>query len=121
MTSHVKPERILVCGGRKNHDKYRVEKTLNSLLPFFAARFVIIQGGAPGIDSLAEDWALSRGYACITMNAPWRKHPAAAGPIRNGWMLDWCTPQLVVAFPGGSGTEHMKRIAREAGIPVYEG
>jgi predicted PP-loop superfamily ATPase len=29
-------------------------------------------------------------------------------------------PSLVVAFPGGTGTAHMVRIAREAGVNVLE-
>jgi hypothetical protein len=35
-------------------------------------------------------------------------------------MLEQGRPDLVVAFPGGNGTHHMKRIARAAGIEVLE-
>lgn len=35
-------------------------------------------------------------------------------------MLDFGMPDLVVAFAGGSGTAHMVRIAKEAGVEVVE-
>jgi hypothetical protein len=35
-------------------------------------------------------------------------------------MLTEGKPELVVAFPGGRGTAHMMRIAREAGVEVVE-
>lgn len=43
-----------------------------------------------------------------------------AGSLRNQQMLDEGQPALVVAFPGGTGTENMKRIARSAGVRVLE-
>ena len=44
---------------------------------------------------------------------------AAAGGIRNQFMLTW-HPNKVIAFPGGSGTNDMKERARRAGIEVME-
>ena len=35
-------------------------------------------------------------------------------------MLEEGKPDLVVAFPGGRGTENMKKLAREAGVEVIE-
>ena len=34
-------------------------------------------------------------------------------------MLRTCKPEIVVAFPGGSGTEHMIEISRKAGVTVH--
>lgn len=42
----------------------------------------------------------------------------AAGPIRNQHMLDIGKPDVVLAFPGGRGTEDMIRRAEKAGVPV---
>ena len=39
--------------------------------------------------------------------AQWTKYGKSAGPIRNAEMLRFGKPQLVVAFPGGDGTENM--------------
>jgi predicted Rossmann-fold nucleotide-binding protein len=118
---HAKPKRILVCGGRKYHNREHLDQVMHKLRPFFGWPFCIINGGAPGADSMAEDWALSKGYPCITMNAPWRKLGNGAGTVRNTWMLDWAMPDLVIALPGGVGTADMKEQARGRGIPVYEG
>ena len=40
------------------------------------------------------------------------KHGNAAGPIRNQRMLDHGKPDIVVAFPGGSGTADMVKLSR---------
>lgn len=43
-----------------------------------------------------------------------------AGPIRNKKMLTESQPHVIVACKGGSGTAHMMKIGREAGVPVLE-
>jgi hypothetical protein len=52
--------------------------------------------------------------------AEWETLGRKAGPIRNERMLTEGKPDLVVAFPGGRGTAHMTRLAREAGVEVVE-
>jgi hypothetical protein len=54
------------------------------------------------------------------MDALWEFHCKAAGPIRNGNMLLLSKPDLVVAFPGGSGTVGMCKKAYAQSIPVIE-
>ena len=109
-----KSKRVLVCGGRDYHDKYRVYSTLDRLRLIFDIS-TLIHGGAPGADSLAASWAQVRGIKTEAFIADWLKYPKSAGPIRNRQMLDLGRPDLILAFPGGAGTAHMVRIAREAG------
>lgn len=71
-----------------------------------------------GADFLAQRWALVRGLASMEFIASWTKFGKAAGPIRNEWMLKYGQPDLVVAFPGGRGTENMVKLADEAGVEV---
>ena len=78
----------------------------------------IIEGGAKGADKLAREWAASRGIPVRTFKADWRRYGRGAGPQRNEQMLDEGKPDLVVAFPGGSGTASMMRLARAAGVRV---
>lgn len=78
----------------------------------------LISGGARGADSLAELWARSRLIPIDLFPANWNRDGKAAGPIRNRRMLEEGRPDLVVAFPGGSGTANMVRIATAAGVPV---
>lgn len=106
---------IIVCGGRDYADAGAVDRYLSRL----NRPFRIVTGGAPGADTLAEQWAKSNGVECIVVKADWVKHGKAAGPKRNQQMLDEHDVCGVVAFPGGRGTEDMKRRAGMAGVPVY--
>jgi hypothetical protein len=118
--------RILVCGGRDYGSKIEgdlvlpdlekienVYSVLDQLKPT-----VIIEGGARGADSIARSWAIKNNINLITERADWEKHGKSAGPIRNSKMLKDYKPDMVLALPGGSGTNHMKKIAKEAGIEV---
>lgn len=78
---------------------------------------MIIEGGAPGADRLARLWSESRGVHCASVCALWGKYGKKAGPLRNAAMLD-LRPDVVIAFPGGSGTANMVRQAEAAGVRV---
>lgn len=105
---------ILVCGGRNYSSKQDVYDVLDRHNPT-----VVVAGGAVGADSLAVDWARTRQRAYIVFPAEWDKYKKAAGSIRNQRMLR-TNPDLVIAFPGGTGTADMVRRAKNAGIEVYE-
>lgn len=108
--------RAIVCGGREYSDEATLFAALDSIKPA-----LVIQGGAPGADRLALKWCHSRCIECWNMPADWKKHGKAAGPIRNQRMIDEGKPSLVIAFPGGRGTENMVQLAERAGIPVIYG
>jgi hypothetical protein len=82
--------------------------------------FAVIQGGAKGADSLCGLWAKSKGLPTIVVEANWARYDKAAGSIRNQWMLDFCEPNYVVAFPGGIGTRNMIDKSKLKGITVWE-
>jgi hypothetical protein len=110
--------RILVCGGRNFLDY--------EAIMFFLSRFnpkesVLIHGHAQGADQLAMHYATLTGWSDIRgYPANWRVHGKAAGPIRNKRMLDDGKPDLVIAFAGGKGTDSMTKLARKAGVLVWE-
>lgn len=110
--------KILVCGGRDYDNAAFVFSILDHL---HAGEPVteLMQGGAPGADALARDWAKARGIKRWVCHADWKAHGRAAGPKRNARMLEW-KPDLVVAFPGGRGTQNMIAQARAAGVEVRE-
>jgi hypothetical protein len=62
-------------------------------------------------------WAEHHKFPWHTEKAKWHVHGRAAGPIRNGVMIDM-RPDIVIAFPGGDGTADMVAQATEAGIRV---
>lgn len=119
--------RVLVCGGRDYTDYVTLCRVLNRIHHRNGIA-TIIHGAARGADTLGGQWAHSRGIPVEEYPADWNTHGLRAGPVRNGRMLRESHPDLVVAFPddtprhraGRSGTAHMVRIAREAGVPVYE-
>lgn len=111
--------RILVCGGRNFSNKERLEYILSHTI-WWEIITCLIHGGAKGADSLAGEWAERIGIKVEVYPADWDKFGKAAGGIRNQQMLDEGDPDLVIAFPGGSGTADMIRRSRKAGIEVLQ-
>lgn len=108
---------LLVCGGRDYSDHERVWSTLDALHVETPVT-LLIQGGAEGADRLALAWASNRGVQCCTYHANWSTLGRAAGPVRNMHMLIDGRPDIVLAFPGGRGTENMIGQARERNVEV---
>ena len=84
---------------------------------------VIITGGASGADEVAQDWAIVNWCQFETYPVTpeeWARLGKKAGPLRNARMLAEGKPDLVLAFPGGTGTADMVSKAKAAGVPVRE-
>lgn len=128
--------RIIVCGGRNYSDFDRVNRVLDGLLykqpiqrvffpyelqpPTFAWDFrTLVHGKASGADSLAASWADFRGVSSETHPAQWDRWGNSAGPRRNEEMAR-TGADLLVAFPGGTGTDNMITNARFFRIPVMK-
>lgn len=109
--------KVLVCGGRDYADEATVWSALDEVYERTPVG-LLAQGGAEGADRLAFAWAMTRGVPCATFEAAWATYGRSAGPRRNQWMLEIVAPDLVVAFPGGAGTEDTVRRARAAGVEV---
>lgn len=111
--------RVLVCGGRHYRDWGAVSRALKRLHADTPIS-VLIHGGAPGADALADTWARLNGVPAQCFEAKWKEHGRAAGPIRNQQMLSDGHPDLVVAFPGGTGTADMCLRATDAGVEIWK-
>ena len=109
--------RLLVTGGRSYDDVDQLYQVLDDL-HVVRSFTCVIQGGARGADALAARWAALRHVPVEQYEADWSKHGRAAGPIHNRRMLTEGRPDLVVAFPGGRGTQNMIRQAQAAGVDV---
>lgn len=114
--------RVLVCGGREFSNAERLHVFLSNL-PTNLGRPItlLIHGGATGADRLASRWAKQQGVETLAFPAQWKAYGKSAGPMRNQQMLTEGRPELVVAFPGGKGTENMVQLASRAGVPVLRG
>lgn len=111
--------RVLVTGGRSFENRALLFEAMDRLHEERGIS-TLIHGAAKGADTLAGEWAESRGVEVIACPADWRRYGRAAGPIRNKQMLVEHKPDLVVAFPGSTGTAHMVSIAEKAGGEVIQ-
>lgn len=110
--------RLLICGSRSWTDYPLILSTLRELHDVE----VVIEGDAPGADTLAARAAREFRIPVLPFPADWDRHGRAAGPIRNQEMLDEGHPDLVLAFSedlnSSRGTADMVAQARRAGVPV---
>lgn len=109
--------RVLVCGGRAYEDRRALNRTLTQLHAEHPIGLVIT-GGAPGADRLGQRWAEHQRIPVAVYPANWQFVGRSAGPVRNGAMLEFGKPDVVVAFPGGRGTADMVSQATSRGVPV---
>jgi len=110
--------KILVCGSRDLGDIGLVFNTLNSIHEKTPITF-LVNGGANGADYLSTLWAQALDVEYKEYEADWDQYGKSAGPIRNATMLrENPDTKLVLAFPGGRGTEDMVSKAEEAKIEV---
>lgn len=114
-----KGQRVLVCGGR-DYDQWNTVRSVLEDVKSVGGIALVISGGASGADRLAERWAQHERIPLCVFPANWRFDGRKAGPLRNQAMLDFARPDLVVAFPGGRGTEDMVTRAMAARLPIRE-
>lgn len=112
--------KVLVCGGRDYSNKTYLEETLDRLHLLYGFTD-LCHGAAEGADSLSDAWARSRDVRVMRFPANWKKYASEAGPRRNEFMFDTFKPNLVVAFPGSSGTKHMIAYAMSKGCEIVYG
>ena len=112
--------RVLVCGGRDGQDIDYVENTLNRLLATRGPWERLIHGDARGVDRMAGKWARDHHVLEWDFLPEWHRVEAEDGLSRNQRMIETGAPDLVIAFPGGAGTENMVELAKAANIEVVE-
>lgn len=127
----VKTLRVAVTGGRDHVITPKERQAFLRVLrewhyKYLPANVVVIHGACKGADIEAARIAEQMGYATVPVPAPWEtmkkllgeedQRWKAAGHIRN-WQLV-AGADLLIAFPGGSGTADCIRRAEAAGVPV---
>lgn len=98
---------FVVTGGRYYADYGHLKRVMDEER---VPGMVVVQGECPtpkqGADGLTKRWCQETGVPCLGAYAPWKTRSRAAGPIRNGWMLDLLPVYKVIAFPGDRGTNN---------------
>lgn len=113
----------LVCGGREYRTN-RAAAILDVLAEEYGSPDLVIQGGASGADAGALIWAETHGIHYATVPALWDEYGRSAGPKRNAVMATLAralgespgNKSLVVALPGGHGTENMINQAKRESL-----
>jgi hypothetical protein len=111
--------KVLVCGGRNFLNMQMVNDVLGAY-HLECPITLLVEGGARGADRLARNWAAINNVQWVTYKADWDTFGKSAGVIRNIQMLETERPDIVFAFPGGKGTQHMVSIAKKKGVQVIE-
>jgi hypothetical protein len=111
--------KVLVCGGRTFNQYSLLSRTLNE---FHSINKItcLAHGGARGADMLSGHWARGQRVPVQVYKADWERYGRSAGPIRNLQMLTEFKPDVVIAFPGGNGTQHMVKAAHIKKVPVIQ-
>lgn len=111
--------RILICGDRDFADAERVFHYIR-ILP---KDTTIIEGEAPGADTLAGAFGKFFRLNVLPFPADWKRYGRAAGPIRNQQQLDEGKPHIIVAFHDNiwesKGTKDMLNRGLKDGVRGY--
>ncbi len=113
--------KAIIAGGRDYHS---CQKDFDALDAIHKDHYIteVATGAAPGADLVGETWANSHKIPVKRFPADWAKYGLSAGPKRNLQMLDYMNPasDIVILFPGGKGTAHMRKNAQERGFQVFD-
>lgn len=123
----VEVNRVLVTGSRDWSDavvlSWALTRTaIDPETRLLRPDLVVVHGDCPtGADAMAQSFCEFLGVPTERHPADWSKYGRGAGPIRNQEMVD-LGADLCLAFPlpGSRGTANCMKLARAAGIPVFE-
>ncbi len=110
--------RLIVAGSRTFTDYALLESYCDKMLINKQDHEItILSGGAKGADTLANQYAVCRGYDFELYSADWDNYGKKAGYIRNIEMAK--NADALIAFDGGTkGIGHMIDIARARRLPT---
>lgn len=126
--------RVLVTGSRKWKNEGLVwaaldvlyEAWLEDVQDSLGDEFIVVQGEAPGLDTMAKRWAVDKHREDPRVDhedhpAHWDLLGKAAGHIRNKEMVD-LGASLCLAFPTPEsiGTLDCMKLVEQANIPLFD-
>jgi hypothetical protein len=112
--------KVAVTGGRDFWGKNKVFAKLGELHSKEPID-LLVHGNCPtGVDALAAKWADANGvpHTGSKYSANWDAYGLEAGPRRNREMLEAERPDLLVVFPGNSGTRNCEGVGLSLEIPI---
>jgi predicted Rossmann fold nucleotide-binding protein DprA/Smf involved in DNA uptake len=103
-------EKIAIVGSR-SFSRLDLVEAYVAALPDDA---VVVSGGAPGVDSIAEGAARRRGLEVLVFAADWRRLGRKAGPLRNRQIV--AAADRVAAFWNGKSRGTLNTILQAIGM-----
>lgn len=107
--------KLIICGGREYKFTDYDVKLLNSIHQRIGISEVV-SGGCSGADKEGEGWAMFYSIPIKQFIPDWVAEGKKAGPLRNQEMADYA--DACICFPGGKGTDDMRRRAVKAHLLV---
>lgn len=112
---------LLIAGGRNYTDRATFDRVVLDIIGNDPDT-VIVEGGAPGADTMAREYAISHGLEHAEFRAEWGLYGRAAGPVRNDKMTAYTSEKggsALFFWDGKSrGTAQCIRSAQRRGLPV---
>ena len=107
-------EKVAIVGSKNYNSPSLVREYISRL----AEDDTVVSGGAPGVDTWAEEAAEACGLETLIFHADWENLGRKAGPIRNEKIV--AQADQVIAFwnKKSRGTLNTVVLANEKGIPV---
>lgn len=90
--------RVAVFGGLTFQDRDWLWAGLDLIDTTIGRISEIIEGGRPGVDVRAQEWANRRERRCSTIPCQWERHSASA-PFEQAQEMSKLLPDLVLATP----------------------
>ena len=106
--------KLIIAGGRD----YKLTRQDFDKLDGIQGVTEVVSGCARGVDSAGECWARNRLIPIKQFPADWDRWGKRAGFIRNIEMANYA--DALAVFPGGNGTAHMFKTARQYGLQIYD-
>jgi len=111
--------KVIVAGSRGIKKYEQVEKIIEKAIADGLQITQIVSGGAKGVDTLGETWAVKKGVNIKRFPAEWDKYGISAGHIRNRQMGDYADALIAVWDGKSKGTKGMIDYATEKKLKVY--
>lgn len=125
------PHVVLICGGRDWKNRNLIRSKLEELQAQHGLRLLVVEGGAPGADTIAREECHDLGIDVVTVWANWKGRSKVredggisywAGPYRNRLMAQLLVPAEAFAYhpmiQRSKGTKDMVEVLRDRGVPV---
>ena len=108
--------KVIIAGSRSITSKQFVDLVM-SLSRFKVTE--VVSGGAKGIDTLGEAWAVERKIPVKRMPADWITYGKKAGVLRNQQMAEYADALVAIWDGASKGTAHMISYAKRKGIKTF--